>query len=88
MWVQKILRDVNWRLKHTSFLKMLLLISAETLKPEICQRVDFDVAVSDGFTGNVALKLYEGMGSFFFRRAEKYFFRRNFVKAFCSYGYG
>lgn len=24
-----------------------------------------DVAVSDGFTGNVALKLYEGMGSFF-----------------------
>lgn len=26
---------------------------------------DFDVAVSDGFTGNVALKLYEGMGSFF-----------------------
>ncbi len=26
---------------------------------------DFDVAVSDGFTGNVILKLYEGMGSFF-----------------------
>ena len=26
---------------------------------------DFDVAVSDGFTGNVALKLYVGMGSFF-----------------------
>ena len=26
---------------------------------------DFDVAVSDGFTGNVALKLYEGMGSIF-----------------------
>jgi len=26
---------------------------------------DFDVAVSDGFTGNVVLKLYEGMGSFF-----------------------
>ena len=26
---------------------------------------DFDVVVSDGFTGNVVLKLYEGMGSFF-----------------------
>ncbi len=26
---------------------------------------EFDVAVSDGFTGNVVLKLYEGMGSFF-----------------------
>lgn len=26
---------------------------------------EFDVAVSDGFTGNVILKLYEGMGSFF-----------------------
>lgn len=26
---------------------------------------DFDVAISDGFTGNVVLKLYEGMGSFF-----------------------
>lgn len=26
---------------------------------------NFDVAVSDGFTGNVVLKLYEGMGSFF-----------------------
>lgn len=26
---------------------------------------DFDVIVSDGFTGNIALKLYEGMGSFF-----------------------
>lgn len=26
---------------------------------------DFDVAVSDGFTGNVVLKLYEGMGKFF-----------------------
>ncbi len=25
----------------------------------------FDVAVTDGFTGNVVLKLYEGMGSFF-----------------------
>lgn len=25
----------------------------------------FDVAVTDGFTGNVILKLYEGMGSFF-----------------------
>jgi glycerol-3-phosphate acyltransferase PlsX len=26
---------------------------------------DFDVVVSDGFSGNIALKLYEGMGSFF-----------------------
>ena len=26
---------------------------------------EFDVAVSDGFTGNVALKLYEGLGSMF-----------------------
>ena len=26
---------------------------------------DFDVVVSDGFTGNVVLKLIEGMGSFF-----------------------
>lgn len=26
---------------------------------------NFDVVVSDGFTGNVALKLFEGMGSFF-----------------------
>ncbi len=26
---------------------------------------EFQVAVSDGFTGNVALKLYEGMGKFF-----------------------
>lgn len=26
---------------------------------------EFDVAVTDGFTGNVVLKLYEGMGSFF-----------------------
>lgn len=26
---------------------------------------EFDVVVSDGFTGNVVLKLYEGMGSFF-----------------------
>lgn len=26
---------------------------------------EFDVAVTDGFTGNVILKLYEGMGSFF-----------------------
>lgn len=26
---------------------------------------DFDVIVSDGFTGNVVLKLYEGMGSYF-----------------------
>lgn len=25
----------------------------------------FDIVVSDGFTGNIALKLYEGMGSFF-----------------------
>jgi glycerol-3-phosphate acyltransferase PlsX len=26
---------------------------------------EFDVVVTDGFTGNIALKLYEGMGSFF-----------------------
>ncbi|MDR0917834.1 MAG: phosphate acyltransferase PlsX [Oscillospiraceae bacterium] len=26
---------------------------------------EFDVIVTDGFTGNIALKLYEGMGSFF-----------------------
>ena len=26
---------------------------------------EFDVAVSDGFTGNVVLKLYEGLGSYF-----------------------
>lgn len=26
---------------------------------------EFDVAVTDGFTGNVVLKLYEGMGAFF-----------------------
>ncbi len=26
---------------------------------------EYDVIVTDGFTGNVILKLYEGMGSFF-----------------------
>lgn len=34
---------------------------------------DFDVAVSDGFTGNVVLKLYEGMGSFFSGELKKIF---------------
>lgn len=29
---------------------------------------EFDVAVTDGFTGNVVLKLYEGMGSFFAKK--------------------
>ena len=29
---------------------------------------DVQVVVTDGFTGNVALKLYEGMGSFFGRK--------------------
>lgn len=32
-----------------------------------------DVAVTDGFTGNIALKLYEGMGSFFGRTLKNFF---------------
>ena len=35
-------------------------LEARDLPKGVCQ-----VAVSDGFTGNIALKLYEGMGSFF-----------------------
>ena len=35
-------------------------LEAREMPKGICQ-----VAVSDGFTGNIALKLYEGMGSFF-----------------------
>lgn len=35
-------------------------LEARELPKGVCQ-----VAVSDGFTGNIALKLYEGMGSFF-----------------------
>lgn len=34
---------------------------------------DFDVVVSDGFSGNIALKLYEGMGSFFKRKLKNWF---------------
>jgi glycerol-3-phosphate acyltransferase PlsX len=32
-----------------------------------------DVVITDGFTGNIALKLYEGMGSFFGKRIKKMF---------------
>lgn len=32
-----------------------------------------DVVVSDGYTGNIALKLYEGMGSFFGRQLKSFF---------------
>lgn len=35
-------------------------LEAREMPKGVCQ-----VAVSDGFTGNIALKLYEGMGSFF-----------------------
>ncbi len=34
---------------------------------------DFDVVVSDGFSGNIALKLYEGMGSFFKGKLKNWF---------------
>jgi len=34
---------------------------------------DFDVVVSDGFSGNIALKLYEGMGSFFKGKIKNWF---------------
>lgn len=34
---------------------------------------DFDVVVSDGFSGNIALKLYEGMGSFFKGKLKDWF---------------
>lgn len=34
---------------------------------------DFDVVVSDGFSGNIALKLYEGMGSFFKNQLKSWF---------------
>ncbi len=34
---------------------------------------DFDVVVSDGFSGNIALKLYEGMGSFFKGKIRNWF---------------
>lgn len=34
---------------------------------------EFDVAVTDGFTGNVVLKLYEGMGSFFSGKLKEMF---------------
>lgn len=34
---------------------------------------DFDVIVTDGFTGNVILKLYEGMGSFFSHKLKDIF---------------
>ncbi len=34
---------------------------------------DFDVVVSDGFSGNIALKLYEGMGSFFKGKLKSWF---------------
>ncbi len=34
---------------------------------------DFDVIVSDGFSGNIALKLYEGMGSFFKNKMKSWF---------------
>ncbi len=34
---------------------------------------DFDVVVSDGFSGNIALKLYEGMGSFFKNKLKNWF---------------
>lgn len=34
---------------------------------------DADVVVADGFTGNVALKLYEGMGAFFARQLKSFF---------------
>lgn len=33
---------------------------------------EFEVAVTDGFTGNVILKLYEGMGSFFSGKLMRY----------------
>ncbi|MBQ8012521.1 MAG: phosphate acyltransferase PlsX [Oscillospiraceae bacterium] len=34
---------------------------------------DFDVVVSDGFSGNIALKLYEGMGGFFKNKLKSWF---------------
>lgn len=34
---------------------------------------EFDVAVTDGFTGNIVLKLYEGMGSFFAGKLKEIF---------------
>ncbi len=34
---------------------------------------DFDVVVADGFSGNIALKLYEGMASFFKNKLKNWF---------------
>jgi len=41
---------------------------------------DVDVAVCDGYVGNVSLKLYEGAGSFFLKELKKIFTKNIFTK--------
>lgn len=41
---------------------------------------DVDVAVCDGYVGNVSLKLYEGAGSFFLNELKKIFTKNAFTK--------
>ncbi len=50
----------TYKLLKASPLEFYGNLEARNLPDGVC-----DVAVSDGFTGNIALKLYEGMGSFF-----------------------
>lgn len=50
----------SYKLMKDSPLEFYGNLEARELPKGVC-----DVAVSDGFTGNIALKLYEGMGSFF-----------------------
>lgn len=49
-------------------------------------RGEFRVVVTDGFTGNIALKLYEGMGSFFSRKIKWIFSGSGKVGALFSLG--
>lgn len=47
---------------------------------------DFDVVVTDGFTGNIVLKLYEGMGSFFAKKMKWIFSGAGVLGALFSMG--
>lgn len=47
---------------------------------------EFDVVVTDGFTGNIVLKLYEGMGSFFAKKMKWIFSGAGVLGALFSMG--
>jgi len=50
-------------------------IETRDLPANIC-----DVAVADGFTGNIVLKLIEGMGGFMLRKLKQLFYSNNMTK--------